>query len=831
MKTYNIPKSLLTRILDGKCVLFLGAGATISSGGASGSELGKYIYTSLGDIGIDFNENLAIYTQKLVNNGYRDEIERSVRERFSGLKPSDKFCKLADIPWKAIYTTNYDDLIEQSYKKQNFYNCVVNSPQCEGTSYGHADVPLYKINGNINTHYVDTNPLIITMNDLKDKKKTRRTILQRLMKDMNDTFIFVGYSFQDKNEIVTTLLDELSENERWESVKEKYVITPSISENTKLILESYKISHIPCTGDEFFDYVSIEYQSSYLAKLKALGKTLQNNTFLKNAEPVLMQYIIDSFEVYEPTADYPVDGKNYYRGGNPNWGIIKNNYDVPRTIYITNSEKKMYNSSTDLLYSEIIGLLNENGLKKIKIEGPAASGKTTTIYRMAYDLFNHGFLPLIFKQQAKYKEGLLSSIYDITKLSFVVLTDNVFIDSAEIIKMLNEAKKNALPLAIIVTTRNSDWSNKVSSFNKSVFEPFDLVVTMEDFFNKAEAEIFVDKMESCGLITINNPLEKKGYIKRINKSRNIVDTLFELTENNHMKDSIAGDYDSFKPETQFAYGVVSLVYKYGYKLRWEILQRTIASEYEFTWNDFVDKILHSDAKGNFYEEEVQGNYYILGRSRNICDLISNIHFGGNYSLEVDTLSKIIDSCATIDSDERFMSGLLYSIVKDNATPYMQNQIIDLLDKAISVFINQYTKSAINHMKGEYYIKASEYSLAINCFEANVHNELNEEYSLHSLGKTYFYKAQKELDSPGKFRVDIDAAIEKLFEGLEKYKRNEFYFGILISIFSFLHKNGKMSERDSLKETILEEKGIQYLGKELYDSLKDKWNSGEDFSME
>lgn len=111
----NIPESLISKILTKKCILFLGAGATKNSGGVLGNELGKYIYDEIGDIGIDYKDNLARYTQALVNAGYRDSIEMIVRKRFSSLHPNDKFKSIASIPWKAIYTTNYDDLIEKSY--------------------------------------------------------------------------------------------------------------------------------------------------------------------------------------------------------------------------------------------------------------------------------------------------------------------------------------------------------------------------------------------------------------------------------------------------------------------------------------------------------------------------------------------------------------------------------------------------------------------------------------------------------------------------------------------------------------------------------------------
>lgn len=123
----NIPESLISKILTKKCILFLGAGATKNSGGVLGNELGKYIYDEIGDIGIDYKDNLARYTQALVNAGYRDSIEMIVRKRFSSLHPNDKFKSIASIPWKAIYTTNYDDLIEKSYSGQHFFHCVVNT--------------------------------------------------------------------------------------------------------------------------------------------------------------------------------------------------------------------------------------------------------------------------------------------------------------------------------------------------------------------------------------------------------------------------------------------------------------------------------------------------------------------------------------------------------------------------------------------------------------------------------------------------------------------------------------------------------------------------------
>lgn len=822
MASNQIPTDLVTRILDGKCVLFLGAGATVSSGGAIGSELGKFIASSIGDVGIKYTNNLAEYTQLLVNKGYRNDIERIIRDRFARLTPSKSFAKLAILPWKAIYTTNYDDLIEKSYSSQSFYNCVVETPQTERDIYGQADIKVYKIHGDINSAFNPAYPLIVTLNDLRDSKGKRKHILRQLMRDLTDTFVFVGYSFQDENEIVTKILDELSDDERWESVKEKYAVLPSLSTSAQLTLESYKISHIPCSAEDFFESLSKTYQESFFAKLRAIGRTFENNDYLKAAEPRVKQYIIDCFDVFDQGREEMLDARFFYRGGTPNWSIVKGNYDIPRLVTLTRKDGSISKHHTDTLYHQI-SLLPEKSVSKVIIRGAAASGKTTLIYRLAYDLFTHGFLSLVFRQQAKYKEGLLSGISDILKSQFFVLIDNIFIDAPEIRKMINEAEKNSLPVVFIMATRNSDWSNKVGPYYQNVFEPFDLSVDMSDTFDESEAEGFFEKLVQCKLISVKNDYEKKGIIREITQSRDIVDTLLGLVSDSNMRYSIADEYAVLQPETQFAYGLISLVYRYGFKLRWEILQRTIASKYSFSWEDFVNKVLKCDAGGNLSDEIIQGNYYILARNRRVCEIVVSVHFNGCFSSEIEAIKHLIYSCAEVDCDERFMCSFLNALLKENSTNYSPEQLVSLVDCAINSFKNDYTKSLLTHIKGEFLIKQQDFEGAIECFESNVRNELNEEYSLHSLGKTYFYIAQNEMDVPSRFRLDIDSAVERLFAAIERDSKNPIHYGMLISIFAFLHTSGKTSEKDEKRNQELIDKGRKALGVESFDKMLQQWS--------
>ncbi|MHB8064138.1 MAG: SIR2 family NAD-dependent protein deacylase [Ruminiclostridium sp.] len=199
----------------------------------------------------------------LVASGYREEIEKIIRKRFRKLEPSNSFKKIAAIPWKAIYTTNYDDIIEKSYEKQEYYQLIKEDIENPGYSYNDNNIPFFKLHGDITKEFDENCPLVITMTDLKKSKIKNEKIISRLAEELNDTFVFVGYSFEDK--LITDILDSFMATSRWESIKEKYVVSPSISEDDALQMSIYNIHHIKATADEFFEYLNARSESDYRA--------------------------------------------------------------------------------------------------------------------------------------------------------------------------------------------------------------------------------------------------------------------------------------------------------------------------------------------------------------------------------------------------------------------------------------------------------------------------------------------------------------------------------------------------------------------------------------
>src|SRR5579863_8966166 len=139
--------SEITRHLDpAKTVLFLGAGAAVPSGAPTAIELCRYLEQVLAD-GEQISNDLAELTGILARRRSRREVIDAVVERLRPLQPDGGLISITNYPWSAIYTTNYDLLIETSFERtQKPYAVIRSNYDWEG-SHTPGRVPIFKIHG------------------------------------------------------------------------------------------------------------------------------------------------------------------------------------------------------------------------------------------------------------------------------------------------------------------------------------------------------------------------------------------------------------------------------------------------------------------------------------------------------------------------------------------------------------------------------------------------------------------------------------------------------------------------------------------------------------
>lgn len=220
-KIISAVKVLCDRLSERTASLFLGAGINhglqCDEGDIfpNGKGLSKWICTDLLntpelDTSLDEAAGMAIYKfGKEAFNSY-------LYDKFSRYKPGTAHLSLVQLPWDTIFTTNYDQLVEQASKSPSI-TCIgsivpIFSLETDLTNCSENSIVYYKLHGSIDVANTDKGRLIITKHDYRYYETHRKPLFKRLKNDLQrKTLLFVGYSFMDTNfqEILDQCLEEL----------------------------------------------------------------------------------------------------------------------------------------------------------------------------------------------------------------------------------------------------------------------------------------------------------------------------------------------------------------------------------------------------------------------------------------------------------------------------------------------------------------------------------------------------------------------------------------------------------------------------------------------
>src|SRR5574344_1250014 len=123
-------KEIIESALTGNAILFLGAGFSVGAINVKGSKffIGKELCETLieeGNIDVEGEEerdleDLGYISRRyLESNNTKRDLIGLLKNNYSCKTVSDEHMTIAKIPWKKIYTTNYDDVMEVSSRTVN----------------------------------------------------------------------------------------------------------------------------------------------------------------------------------------------------------------------------------------------------------------------------------------------------------------------------------------------------------------------------------------------------------------------------------------------------------------------------------------------------------------------------------------------------------------------------------------------------------------------------------------------------------------------------------------------------------------------------------------
>lgn len=234
-------------VLEGNAALFVGAGLSLDAGLPGWSDLLNPLRSKC-DVPDELTDLplVAEYITSDVRDGGRDRLEHHILDRIvtANPTPAESHHLIPKLRVKEIWTTNYDELIEQAVP-----NAAVAIQEEDIRSIGSAKATIIKMHGSVETAQRRwAKAPVITRGDYEAYEINRpRTWSLLRATYLSRTFLFLGFSFTDPNiEILLRLARTLGTN-----VHDRHMTVlrrPSAEDSTQRRLHELRVKDLESSG-------------------------------------------------------------------------------------------------------------------------------------------------------------------------------------------------------------------------------------------------------------------------------------------------------------------------------------------------------------------------------------------------------------------------------------------------------------------------------------------------------------------------------------------------------------------------------------------------------
>lgn len=188
-------------IKPSQTVLLLGAGASVSSGAPSGSELAARLWEKAAKVAPQ-SEDLIETASILVRRLSRRPVIDVIKEALSPLKPSGGLLGLPKLGWHQLFTTNFDQLLEKAYAQNSIPLAAIRSNYDFTNKENNTEQKLYKIHGCItqDAAFGHKASMVLTEDDYEQHEKYRQSMFALLQAALlTKDALIVGQSLRDRH--------------------------------------------------------------------------------------------------------------------------------------------------------------------------------------------------------------------------------------------------------------------------------------------------------------------------------------------------------------------------------------------------------------------------------------------------------------------------------------------------------------------------------------------------------------------------------------------------------------------------------------------------------
>ncbi|SCY04476.1 SIR2-like domain-containing protein [Nonlabens sp. Hel1_33_55] len=824
MTNTTIPKALLDQIKEGKCVLFLGAGASFDAkhpdgeNPPSGQQLSDLI--ALKFLGKEYlGSDLQYVSELAISETDLGTVQKFIADIFKKFTPGKHHLRLPLYNWHSIFTTNYDLIIESAYDKvpsrqQVLATFIKNGEKVQDKMSITNSVMYSKLHGSITDLNDIELPLILTADQYIDHRKNRDRLFDRLKEASYEyPILFVGFSFADHD--IRYTLKEL--NNLGMARPRSYMIGPHITDAEARFWDSKKISSIKCSFAEFIKNLddNITENERLLSTLvkEDFGHPITRKFQSDAQEPSdrLIEFLErDSEYVHKNLAAKDTDPKVFYKGYFENWDPIIKNFDVERKL-------------TDSILLEIFLVEEEDRFTNEEfflLKGNAGSGKTILMHRLAWEAaIAYDKLCIFYKSDISLEYNRISELYQLSKERIFLFVDGIADRVDEIEYILKKSKKDEIKLTLICSERTNVWNVEGDRLYPFVVREYEL-----EYLNDSEIDgllKLLQKHKSLGYLS-GKPIDEQREALSHRSGRELLVALYEATAGKPFADIVMNEYKSIpSEEAKLLYLSICVFHRIGAYARAGIISRL----HEISFSYFKEKLFDPlESVVYNHRNYVINDYVFTTRHQHIAELVFEqvlVDQESRYETYLKIISKLdvdyesdrqvfialTNAKKLMDSFKdpekiRDIYSVAYNNVGEQAPLLQQESIFEMnahsgnLDKAESLLKKAHEiepkNGFIAHSKAEFLLRKAEKSsqkliiknnlaMAREICKEIISNRRNKNIShgYHTLLKINIYELKKLLEEEDDNSLLIDDKIKEFEKILTKstslYPNESFLF--------------------------------------------------------
>ncbi|KQS36186.1 SIR2 family protein [Pedobacter sp. Leaf194] len=583
-----IPKPLIDQISAGNVILFLGAGASFDALSdlhklvPRGQELSDLIAEKFLDETY-YGQPLQVISELAISETSLREVQEFIYEIFIQFKPNSQHKLITNFRWRSIYTTNYDFLIEDSFREnissvQQLNPIIQNTNEKEIITDPETTLPYFKLHGCLSEINNADLPLILTPDQYINHSKNRDRLFKHFLEDAkNYTIIFVGYSLADLD--IRTYLNQIY-TELGDNRARSYLVVPKLRDAEIRMWQSRKITPILSNLKEFMDKLvelipdkdrnNVHFENA-VSPLFSLFTPI--NIGIKPTDSLILSLKLD----YELIGSYMIslntNPKEFYKGYSYQWDPIIDELDVLR-------------KDLNLILSEVF--LNENHDSENQnfylVEGFAGSGKSIFAKRLFFNAaINHNKLCFYLKEDGVLNYESVYEIYTLLKLRVFILVDNIHKSDIAIKNILEKARKDKIPLTIVGTERTNIWNTDCKALYPYLTRNFK--ITYLDSREIKDLLVLLELHDSLNNLKTKTQSEKERAFEET-AGKELLVALYEATEGKPFETIILDEYNNISdPIAQSLYLTVCIFSRLGTYARAGLISRM----HDINFEDFREK--------------------------------------------------------------------------------------------------------------------------------------------------------------------------------------------------------------------------------------------------